>query len=571
MTGANRRTDEGGAVRARVAAGVGVVVVVLGLVARATVADTSSGGSYRTATATKATVLQTLTRAGTIEPVAQATIAFPVAGTVATVTVRVGDTVATGQELASLDTTALTGELATRQASLATAQAALDQAVAGQSASTTGSAPASTASSSAAASTRGAARSPGNGTASHELASTQQQVLDGQRQVDAATTAAKAALDAAATACTGPGPDTAAGVTATTLPATEPRTGPRAAAAVSASAQTGLGSAACMTAQQRVLTSQQSLADALHGLSQVESSLDEVLSRAADTAAAATSTGSSSSASSAGSPSGGSSASSQASSNTGSAGQESSSSAPSAAQLVADQAAVDAADAAVSVAQQSIDQATVVSPIAGAVGAVTLVPGHQVTAGSSVADVVVVGQGGSEVATTVSVDDVDKVRIGQTATVVPDGTSMSLDARVVSIGVAGSTSGTTTTYPVVVGFTGSPAGLGNGASASVRIELARADDVLTVPTSAVRTTGTVKTVEVPAGGSTRAVPVQVGTVGPDRTEVTSGLAAGQAVVLADLSRPLPASNTTNTGGGLGGLGGGGIGAGGARIGVRAPG
>jgi HlyD family secretion protein len=567
MTGANRRTDEGGAVRARVAAAVGVVVVALGLVARATVADTSSGGSYRTATAAKATVLQTLTRAGTIEPVAQATIAFPVAGTVATVAVRVGDTLATGQELASLDTTALTGELATKQAALATAQSTLDQAVAGQSA--------SAASSSAAASTGGTARSSGNGTASHELASTQQQVLDGQRQVDAATTAAKAALDAAAAACTGPGPDTAAGgVTATTLPTTEPRTDARAAAVAAATPappQTGLGSAACMTAQQRVLTSQQSLADALHGLSQVESSLDEVLSRAADTAAAAASTGSSSSgSSSSGSPSGGSSASSPASSNAGSAGRQQTSTAPSAAQLVADQAAVDAADAAVSVAQQSIDQATVVSPIAGTVGAVTLVPGQQVTAGSSVADVVVVGQGGSEVATTVSVDDVDKVRIGQTATVVPDGTSTSLDARVVSVGVAGSTSGTTT-YPVVVGFTGSPAGLGNGASASVRIELARAVDVLTVPTSAVHTTGTVKTVEVPAGTSTRAVPVQVGTVGPDRTEVTSGLAAGQTVVLADLSRPLPASNTTNTGGGLGGLGGGGIGGGGARTGVRGPG
>jgi multidrug efflux pump subunit AcrA (membrane-fusion protein) len=331
-----------------------------------------------------------------------------------------------------------------------------------------------------------------------------------------------------------------------------------------------------MTSQERVLTSQQSLADALQGLSQVESSLDAVLSRAADTAAAAASNSSSSTGSSStGSSSGGSSVSSRTSSNTGSAGQQQSAAAPSAAQLVSDQAAVDAAGAAVSVARQSIDQATVVSPIAGTVGAVTLVPGQQVTAGSSTADVVVVGQGGSEVATTVSVDDVDKVKIGQTATVVPDGTSTSLDARVVSVGVAGSASGTTTTYPVVVGFTGSPAGLGNGASASVRIELARAVDVLTVPTSAVHTTGTVKTVEVPAGGSTRVVPVQVGTVGPDRTEVTSGLAAGQTVVLADLSRPLPASNTTNTGGGLGGLGGGGLGggggAGGGRIGVRAPG
>ncbi len=53
-----------------------------------------------------------LTSVATIEPVSQAPVAFPAGGTVATVDVAVGvgDTVAVGQELASLDTAQLARE-----------------------------------------------------------------------------------------------------------------------------------------------------------------------------------------------------------------------------------------------------------------------------------------------------------------------------------------------------------------------------------------------------------------------------------------------------------------------------
>ncbi|MDQ1467109.1 MAG: hypothetical protein QOH10_1524, partial [Actinomycetota bacterium] len=76
------------------------------------------------------------------------------------------------------------------------------------------------------------------------------------------------------------------------------------------------------------------------------------------------------------------------------------------------------------------------------------------------------------------------------------------------------------------------------------------------------------TVTVLANGKTTIVPIQIGTVGADRTAVTSGLAAGQTVVLADLGQAIPSSNaSTRFGGGGGaftgaGLGGGGFGRGG---------
>lgn len=504
-------------VRGRVAVGVGVAVVALGLVARVTFADTSAT-SFRTATVTRDTVLQTLDRVGTIEPVAQATVAFPVAGTVASVAAKVGDTVTAGQTLATLDTTTQSGELATKQAALAAAQLTLDQAVNGPVTSATG-----------AATTGTSATTNVQGT-SVDLSPALQQVLNGQKQVDADLGAAQVALGTAADACRPPA------ATADTTP-TPP--------------SSGLGTAACVAAQQQAFGAQQAVAAGQQWLAEAESVLDAGLAQAIASGASARSGGSSGTAASqqSGSPQ----------------------SAPTTAQLVADQATVDAAEAAVRVAQQNIDQATVVSPIAGTVGAVNLLPGQQVSAGSSTANAVVVGEGGWEVATTVTVDDVDKVKTGQTATVVPDGTGERLGARLVSIGVAATTTGTATTYPVVVGFTASPAGLHNGASASVAIELARATDALTVPTSAVRTVGTLHVAAVMTSGKSHTVPVQVGTVGSERTEVTSGLSVGQEVVLADLNRPLPASNSTNTGGGLGGLGRGGFGGDGIRTGGGRPG
>jgi multidrug efflux pump subunit AcrA (membrane-fusion protein) len=238
-------------------------------------------------------------------------------------------------------------------------------------------------------------------------------------------------------------------------------------------------------------------------------------------------------------------------------------------QLVADQAAVDAANAAVAAAQQNVDQATIVSPITGTVAAVTLQPGEHVSAAAPTASIVVIGPGGYEVATTIGVGDVPMVHLGDSAVVVPDGDGRSLDGKVVAIGASPSTTGTTPTYPVVVGLVGDDGPLGNGASATVTITEAHASDALTVPTSAVHAVGAgalhVVTV-LTASGETKTTPVLTGAVGTASTEILSGLSAGDKVVLADLSQAVPTANSSTTPRGLGGLGlggtGGGLGGGG---------
>ncbi len=93
-------------------------------------------------------------------------------------------------------------------------------------------------------------------------------------------------------------------------------------------------------------------------------------------------------------------------------------------------------------------------------------------------------------------------------------------------------------------------------------------DVTTVPSSAVRTVGSVHLVTVMDGTTAKATPVTLGTVGDVLTQVKSGVAPGERVVLADLDQPLPTTSTSSLRTGFGGggpaaeVGGGGVAGGG---------
>jgi RND family efflux transporter MFP subunit len=245
---------------------------------------------------------------------------------------------------------------------------------------------------------------------------------------------------------------------------------------------------------------------------------------------------------------------------------------------VAAQQSVDAATAAVNAAQQAVDQATITSPIAGSVVAVNMKAGDQVSATSSTENVVIEGSGGYQVSTTVNVDDIPQVAIGQDATVAPDGTRKTLDGKVVAISVTPASSTTSTTlYRVVVGLTDPSASLQDGATGTVSIVTKQARAAVAVPTSAITTTGRRHFVTVISGGTATLTPVQVGVLGTRWTQITSGLDAGQRVELANQNQPLPGSATSSSngtqstttpfgrlGGGLGGVGGGGFGGRGGR-------
>jgi HlyD family secretion protein len=175
---------------------------------------------------------------------------------------------------------------------------------------------------------------------------------------------------------------------------------------------------------------------------------------------------------------------------------------------------------------------------------VNLAVGSTVTSGSTTATIAVQGGGGYEVSTTVGVDQIPHVAVGDTASVTPDGSHTALQAKVASISIA-PTSTTPTTYLVVLGLLDPNAKLSNGATGTTAITTQRAKRALAVPTSAVSTNGTRHTVRVFDGQSTHRVTVQVGVVGNTWTEIKSGVQKGEQVVLADVSRALPGSATSS--------------------------
>jgi multidrug efflux pump subunit AcrA (membrane-fusion protein) len=501
--------------------------VVAGGAGTAYAAMSSPGPAYRLATATSADVTAALHVVGTLTPVRQADVAFPVDGTVASVAVRPGQHVTAGQTLGSLGMMPLKADLTAAQSILANANLQVDNDTASQNAATT---------------------TPSTSPASQPAPSVrplQQAVLGAQRQVDSALARAKAALSQARHACTpspspspSPSPTTRPSVTAT---ATKAATATPAATGTSQPA-TVPAPAACAAATQRVLNAETAALQAQQALSGQLTTLNTALSRAAATA--------SKSAGGGGGGAGG--------STVRGSGRGGGSAGPvSAAQLAADQASADAAAAQVTVAQANLADATVVSPIDGTVVTASVAPGASAAAGSTA--FVIAGLGSYQVVTTVPVADLPDLKVGQRASVQPDGTSSPLSGSVALIGLVPASSGSPVTYSVTISLPGPPTGLHAGGYANVTIITAQGSGV-SVPTSAVHGSGHSATVTVYAGGKTKVTRVKVGTRGPVMTQITSGLTIGQRVVLADLSQSLPTNNLNNQfpgpggGPGLGGPG-----------------
>lgn len=462
-------------------------VAVIGAAGTAYAAMRAPAPAYRLATATSADVTATLQAVGTVTPVHQADVSFPVTGTVASIAVTTGQHVAAGQTLGSIDTAALKARLTAAKSTLASAEAKVETDITSQAASSSSS------------------QQP-----TSSIARLQKAVLAAQRRVDGALQQAQRALAQAKQVC-----------------ATAPTPTPTPTPTASANPQASPPPPSCTEAEQNTLDAEVAVLKAQQALSADLTKLDKALSA---------------SAAGGGKTSGG-------------GGSSGSGTAVTAAQLAADQASADAAAAQVSVARQNLAAAKAVSPISGKVITIGVSVGGSTSAGS--AAFVIAGLGAYQVVTQVAVADLPAIKVGQKASVLPDGTRTPLTGSVTSIGLVPA-SGSSTTYPVTISLTGPTSGLHAGINASVTITEARGRGV-SVPTSAVHKLGRIATVTVYAGGKTQVTPIRIGTEGPVLTQVTSGLKAGQQVVLADLNLPLPSNSLFSRSGGPPRFGGGGPG------------
>lgn len=210
-------------------------------------------------------------------------------------------------------------------------------------------------------------------------------------------------------------------------------------------------------------------------------------------------------------------------------------------------AQVTSALAALASAEDDLADAVLRSPIAGTVASVNVEVGDSVTSTNSNEDgsapFVIIATSKWKVEGEIGAADLSSVKAGQEATVTTDATTDELTGTVSSVGiVATSTSEDgTATFPVEITLKGKHSDLYSGTTATAVITVGSYEDVLTVPTAAVRTENGITVVTTVTDGTNSTVEVEVGKVFGGKTEITSGLSEGHTVLIT-ITRP----NATST-------------------------
>lgn len=120
-------------------------------------------------------------------------------------------------------------------------------------------------------------------------------------------------------------------------------------------------------------------------------------------------------------------------------------------------------------------------------------------------------------------------------TLPPDIAGTRATGKVTSVGTVADASSGVATYPVVVTFTGSSDTYQPGAGVNATITYSQISDAVQVPTRAVTTTDDGSTVTVVDGPTEKKVDVTVGESLDGMTQITSGLDAGQKVVISTIT------------------------------------
>ena len=479
--------------------------------------------TYRTALVTYGTITQSIGMAGNLSPVNEADLNFASAGTVSNLYVQVGQAVGAGTPLATLDTTLLSAQLLQAQATLSSAQAKLSQDQAGPTGQSLTSAQNSVAS---------ALVSMNN--AQTSLADTQ-----------AINAQAVAVAQAPVTAAQGP-------VTADQAVVAQDNTTLAADKAAMTAACVGsppaVPSSTCTTDTNAVAADQLKLTTDQGNLAHDQSAL----TAAQTTLAAATAKAQQSNDQAAAQLA---SMQQQYSAAKSSLSAQQTSTTPQTIQMDDAQISIDQVN--VNSVQHQLDGATLTSPIPGIVSQVNIKVGQSVTGGGTTYAIVVFSPGSYDLTGTVSDSQVNLVAIGQSVQVTPAGSTQALLGKITLISPAATVSSGIATFAVTAQLTDTSNSIRPGISASASIVINQVVHVLTVPISAVHTTGAGSTVNVLQSGVLKSVPVQTGASDPTRIEITSGLQINEVVVIAIVTSSVPSSNGTSVLGGGGTRGGGG--------------
>jgi hypothetical protein len=242
------------------------------------------------------------------------------------------------------------------------------------------------------------------------------------------------------------------------------------------------------------------------------------------------------------------------------------------AQIAQARSDVDSAQVQVDTATRTLDGTALKAPIAGVVLAVngkvgessgstssstSSTPGASTSSTSSAASSSATSAGSGfitianpsqlEVTANIAEADAAGLKLGQQATVTFPATNDTATGTVTQITPQSTVTNNVVLYPITVALDTAPAGVKTGSTASLAITDGQATGVLEVPTAAITTVGTNHTVTVRRNGTDTTVPVGVGLVGATTTEITSGLAAGDVVVLPSATPSTQTSNAPGAG------------------------
>jgi HlyD family secretion protein len=242
--------------------------------------------------------------------------------------------------------------------------------------------------------------------------------------------------------------------------------------------------------------------------------------------------------------------------------------------IAAAEASLVQAQANLATAQRNLDQAALKAPFDGVVSAVGIVPGANTGSGggssSSTSDstsggsaITLVDRSTLHIDVNLSESDAARVQVGQPVNLTFDALpNVTITGKVATIAPAATVDQNVVTFPVQVEFDPGTTPVKVGMSATADIQIQQINNAILVPSRAVQTSGSAKSVTVLQGP--QQVPVivgvETGATSNGRTEITGCVDTGSQCLRPGDILSVPAATTTQTtqGGGFGPRGPGGI-------------
>lgn len=223
------------------------------------------------------------------------------------------------------------------------------------------------------------------------------------------------------------------------------------------------------------------------------------------------------------------------------------------------QVSIDNANSAVATATSNLDSAVLTAPAAGIVASIANQVGEFVSGGTTNSAFIVLTNTQSLVLHgTIGESDVAKLKLGQVANLTVDAlTGQRMTGRVTSLDPVATISSGVPVYGIDIAVDVPGSGIKAGMSASASVILASKQNVLTVPNTTIRTVNGQRGVQVLKDGEIVDTAATFGLSNDTVTEVISGLAEGDVVVIPTVKATTTSANPNRGGGGVqipGGLG-----------------